>query len=68
MDMEVRITIVDIVVLLLQQTEETIFEALQETCLPVILKRVKACYLRGFEHRGFVARGLYCTMEGIAQI
>ncbi|VTU60471.1 DNA-directed RNA polymerase specialized sigma subunit, sigma24-like [Lactobacillus acidipiscis] [Dolosigranulum pigrum] len=51
MEMEVRITIVDIVVLLLQQTEETIFEALQETCLPVILKRVKACYLRGFEHR-----------------
>lgn len=51
MDMEVRITIVDIVVLLLKQTEETIFEALQETCLPVILKRVKACYLRGFEHR-----------------
>lgn len=51
MDTKDTITLADLIAALLQRTTNITFETLQSTCLPVTLRQVRQCYLRGFEHR-----------------
>lgn len=45
-----HITMTEIIVLVIKKIKSSLFEALQTSCLPITLKRVKRCYLRGFDH------------------